>query len=218
MKKVLILTLAVAAMVSLGAVEAAPMNLDTLPKSHANKSLLQKNYLESLRLRYQNMYNRKMMGRDYFNLYKQRSVIKQAQKDAHVVGSIKSELSRIGEMEQDKERVREKIPYQVKAVNSKSIFLKRAMDYYVYGGNAGTNAMEAGNINMRDHKVSKTKMLDLMYKHKRDIGDITLTTRDIQKNMVAPEYEGLEKRTANYRTGDFKNNMLSPFTSLKWME
>lgn len=219
MKKTLVIAMALT-IATLGLANAAPINLDTLPKTRSNDStrILQQNYLEALQNRYQNMYNRKMMGRDYFNLYNQRDSIRGSQKKAHVVGGIKSELSRIGEMEQDKDRVQPKTPYQVKAVNAKSIFLKRAMDYYVYGGNAGTDAMEAGNINMRDHKVSKTKMLDLMYKHKRDTSDITLTTRDIQKNMVGPKYEGLEKRTANYRTGDFKNHMLSPFTSLKWME
>jgi len=218
MKKTLILTMAVAAMVSLGATEAAPVNLDTLPKTFIAKGELQRNYLDSLRMRYQNLYNNKVMTRDYFNVKTRKAALIKAQKAAHVIGGIKSELSRTGEMEQGKERVQPKTPYQVKAVNSKSIFLKRAMDYYVYGGNAGTDVMDTGNINMRNHKVSTTRMLDLMYKHKKSIGDITLETRSLQKNMIGKRNENSVKRTANYRSGSFRTHMLSPFTSLKWLK
>ncbi len=217
MKKTLILTAAIVAIVSFGAVQAEPVNLDTLPKTLIAKRDLQKKYLESLRKRYQMMYNNKMMTRDYFNLKRQREMIKKSQKKAHVVSIVKSELSRTGELEQDKERVRIKNPYQVKAVNPKSIFLKRAMDYYVYSGDAGSDIMDRGNINMRDHKVSRTKMLEMMYKHGQKVGGIKLEAREILKAMVAPKYEGTSKRPVNYRTGDFKNNMLSPFTSLKWL-
>jgi hypothetical protein len=209
--------MAVAIMATLGTAEAAPVNLDTLPKTFIAKGQLQRNYLDSLRMRYQNLYNNKVMNRDYFNVKTRKAALVDAQKNAHVVGGIKSELSRTGEMEQDKERVQPKTPYQVQAVNSKSIFLKRAMDYYVYNGKAGSDVMNRGNINMKDHKVSKTRMLDLMYKHGQKIGGITLETRGIQKSMVAPEYAGTIKRPANYRTGDFRANMLSPFTSLKWL-
>jgi len=218
MKKTLIIAVAVAAITSLGVVKAAPVNLDTLPKITNTKASLQRSYLDSLRMRYRNMYNRRLMTRDYFNVKTRRRSLKKAQKAAHVVGELKSILARTGELEKDKERVQPSTPYQVEAVNPKSIFLKRAMDYYVYNGDAGTEIMNRGNINMRDHKVSRTKMLDLMYKHKRSIRDITFGTREMQKSMVGPKYENTKKRTANYRTGDFKVNMLSPFTSLKWLD
>jgi hypothetical protein len=225
MKKTLILTMAIATIFSFGIVGAmdvtVPMNLDTVKRTYSSspKRILQKNYLESLRQRYQNMYNRKRMDRDYRNLYNQKVAIKRSQKAAHVVGGIKSILSRTGEMEQDKERVKENTPYQVQAVNHKSVFLKRAMDYYVYGGEAGSDVMSVGNINMKNHKIDKRRMLNKMYAHKKRTRRTLSETRDLQKAMMdAPKYETSEKRPVNYRTGDFRNNMLSPFTSLKWMD
>ena len=218
MKKTLILTVAIASLVSLGVAKAEPVNLDTLPKSFIAKGQLQRNYLESLRMRYRNLLNRKLMTRDFFNVKKRRKSLRKLQKEKHVMGEVKSILPRTGELEKDKERVKPALPYQVKAVNPKSVFLKRAMDYYVYNGDAGPEIMDMGNINMRDHRVSRTKMLDLMYMHKKKVGGITAEAREMQKDMVAPKYEGTKKRVANYRTGDFLQNMLSPFTSLKWLD
>ncbi len=217
MKKTLILTVAIASLVSLGVAKAEPVNLDTLPRTFVAKGQLQRNYLDSLRMRYRNLFNRKLMTRDFFNVKTRKKALREVQKNAHVMGEVKSILSRTGELEQDKDRVQPSSPYQVKAVNSKSVFLKRAMDYYVYNGDAGAEAMDAGNINMRHHKVPRRKMLNLMYQHKKKVGGITLDTREMQKAMVAPKYEGTKKRVGNYRTGDFKENMLSPFTSLKWL-
>lgn len=217
MKKTLILTMAIVAIASFGATDAAPANLDHVQKNFLSDKKLQNNYLDALKIRYQRMYNNKMMDAESKNAYNQKESIKKSQKDAHIMGGLKSILSRTGELEQDKDRVQKKTPYQIQAVNSKSVFLKRAMDYYVYNGDAGSEIMKEGNINMRDHKVARRKMLNLMYKHRRDIGDITLDTRNLQKNMVAPEYKGLIERRANYKKGDFSSNMISPYTSLKWL-
>jgi hypothetical protein len=69
---------------------------------------------------------------------------------------------------------------------------------------------------MRDHKVSRRKMISAMYK--KQLGETTLETRELQKSMVGPKYETSKVRPSNYRTGDFMSHMLSPFTSLKWLD
>lgn len=217
MKKTVILTMALAAIFSLGSVNANPVNLDTLEKTSLSPSTLQQNYLEALKLRYQKLQRNADRGPEYNNSFRQLLSIQAAKKAANVQGSNTSTLTRTGPMEQDKERVQAKTPYQVQAVNSKSIFLKRAMDYYVYNGNAGTEIMSTGNIDMEKNKVSRTKMLDLMREHRKSFRDITLDQRALQKNMAGTTNEDSIQRTFTNRSGDFSANMISPYTSLRFL-
>ena len=221
MKKTIVLTMALAAIVSVASAQtndAGPVNLDTLERPRASANLLQQNYLNALRLRYQRVQRNAERGADFNNSFRQRASIEAAQKAANVQPRNTSTLTRTGPMQEGRERIQTKTPYQVQAVNSKSIFLKRAMDYYVYDGNAGTDIMSEGNIDMENHKVSRTRMLDMMRQHRKSFSDVTADKRTLQKNMSATSNENSVKRTFTNRNGDFSANMISPFTSLRFLE
>ena len=176
----------------------------------------QASYLDALRLRYKNMYFRSQRDRFYKNSYIQDYRLEQVQKDNHIVGILGSEMNREGEMEQDKDRVRTVDTNRVQAVNPKQIFRKRAIDYYVLGGDAGSEAMDMGNIDGMKNQVTRKNVFSEMYK--MSIGSTNLTTRDMIRNIGLHRGEVGVDKPSTYSTGSFNSRMISPYMSTSWMQ
>lgn len=178
----------------------------------------QASYLDALRLRYKNMYNRMRHNRDYYNSFVQDERMENVKKDNHVQGNLSSDMNREGEMEQDKDRVRTVDGNRVQAVNAKQTFRKAAINYYVDGGDGYTDssAMEMGNVDGMNNTVSRRKSINDMYK--MEVGITTLSTRDMIRNLgVRRGNTGITKRNTYYK-GGFNDRMLSPYMSTKWMD
>lgn len=178
----------------------------------------QASYLDALRLRYKNMYNRMRHNRDYYNSFVQDERMENVKKDNHVQGNLSSDMNREGEMEQDKDRVRTVDENRVQAVNAKQTFRKAAINYYVDGGDGYTDssAMEMGNVDGMNNTVSRRKSINDMYK--MEVGITTLSTRDMIRNLgVRRGNTGITKRNTYYK-GGFNDRMLSPYMSTKWMD
>lgn len=188
------------------------------PSSPSIERNLQNSYLDALRLRYKNMYNRIRHHRDYYNSFVQDDRMEALKKDNHIEGNLGSDMNREGEMEQDKDRVRTVDQNRVQAVNAKQTFRKAAINYYVDGGDGYTdaNTMEMGNVDGMTNVVPRRKMVDEMYK--MEVGITTLSTRDMIRNLgVRRGNTGIVKR-ATYYKGGFNDRMLSPYMSTKWMD
>ena len=178
----------------------------------------QASYLNALRLRYKNMYNRMRHHRDYYNSFVQDNRMEAVKKDNHIEGNLGSDMNREGEMEQDKDRVRTVDRNRIQAVNSKQTFRKAAINYYIDGGDGYTdaNTMEMGNVNGMTNVVPRRKMVNEMYK--MEVGITTLSTRDMIRNLgIRRGNTGITKR-ATYYKGGFNDRMISPYMSTKWMD
>ncbi len=221
MKKILSIGFAIAlsATICTSVDASASTDLDALSYNSASPSIkrsLQNNYHEALQLRYRYMYNRARHHRDYYNSFLQDYRVNQLKKENNVTGSLGSDMNREGEMETGKERVRVANRNRVQAVNQKSVFRKRAINYYLDGGNADSSIMEMGNVDGMNNVVARRKMLGDIYKI--SIGATNLTTRDMVRNIgLHRGNTGVTKR-ATYSTGGFNNRMTSPFMSTRWMD
>jgi hypothetical protein len=100
----------------------------------------------------------------------------------NIVGNLNSKMTREGDMEEGKERVRTKDQYRVEAVNAKQTFRKAAINYYVDGGVGYGNkeAMEMGNVDGMKNEVSRKTVFSDMFKI--NIGATNLTNRDMIYN------------------------------------
>jgi hypothetical protein len=178
----------------------------------------QASYLDALRLRYKNMYNRMRHDRNYYNSFVQDDRMEELKKENHIEGNLGSEMNREGEMEQDKDRVRTVDKNQVHAVNAKQTFRKAAIDYYVDGGDGYSNseAMKMGNVDGMKNEVPRRKMLDEMYK--MDVGATVLSTRDMIRNLGVRMGNKSVSKPSTYYKGGFNDRMISPYMSTKWMD
>ncbi len=200
---------------------SSSLTADELSYNAASPSLVQSrqsNYLDALRLRYKHMYDRSRHDRDYYNTYNQEYRLKNLKQENHVTGNLGSEMTRNGEMEQDKDRVRTIDKNRVQAVNSKQTFRKAAINYYVDGGVGYGNkdAMEMGNVDGMKNEVSRKRVFSDMFK--MNVGATNLTTRDMVRNLGRRQGNtGITKR-ATYSQGRFHDRMASPYMSTRWME
>jgi hypothetical protein len=197
------------------------LTTDVLSYNAASPSLTQSrqnNYFDALRLRYKNMHNRSRQHRDYNNTYFQQYRLKNLKQENHINGNLKSEMTRDGAMEQDKDRVRTVDGNRVQAVNAKQTFRKAAINYYVDGGvgYGDKKAMEMGNVDGMKNTVSRRRVTSDMFK--MNIGATNLTTRDMVRNLGRRQGNvGITKR-ATYSQGRFHDRMASPYMSTRWMD
>jgi cysteine synthase len=222
MKKLLStgMALAMCATICGGTVDAYTATADSLNQASTVSvaQSRQASYLDALRLRYKNMYNRMRHNRDYYNSFVQDERIEEVKKDNHIEGNLGSDMNREGEMEQDKDRVRTVNRNRVQAVNAKQTFRKAAIDYYVDGGDGYTNsdAMEMGNVDGMTNEVSRRKMVNEMYKI--DVGTTVLTTRDMIRNLGVRMGNKSVLKPSTYYKGGFNDRMISPYMSTDWLE
>lgn len=177
----------------------------------------QSSYLDALRLRYRNMYNRMRHDRNYYNSFVQDNRMKAVKKENHIEGNLRSNMNREGKMEQYKNRVRTMEKNQIHAVNAKQTFRKAAIDYYVDDGNGYSNfeAMKMGNVDGMRNEVPRRKMLNEMYK--MDVGATVLPIRDVIRNLGVRMANKSVSKPSTYYKGGFKDQMISPYMSTKWM-
>ncbi len=221
MKKLLSLGLALTmcSTVLIGTADAYTATMDSMNQASTVSVARnrQANYLEALRLRYKNMYNQERRDRNYYNSYLQKNRLNFLKQENNVVGNLNSKMTREGDMEEGRERVRTVDRYRVQAVNAKQTFRKAAVNYYLDGGDgySSAEAMEMGNVDGMTNVVPRKRMVDAMYK--MHVGATNLTTRDMVRNLGMHSGETGITKPSTYRTGQFHGKMLSPYMSTRWM-
>ncbi len=217
MKKSIALSLAVvAAFAAISTTNA----MDELSYNPASPSLVQARqtaYEDALAKRYQNMHNREVRNYRYYNTYLQKARMTDHKKENGIAGNLTSEMTRTGDLEQNKGRVRTSSTRRTEAVNAKQTFRKAAINYYVDGGQGygSTEAMEMGNVDGMTNKVERRRTTSDEYKFVR--GGANLTTRDMVRFAGAKTNTATKSRRNTYYKGNFYTRMASPFMSTNWM-
>ncbi len=95
--------------------------------------------------------------------------------------------------------------------NRKSVFKARAIDYYVDGGDAGKEAMEANVIFGSTHKIDTNKYYNTYWK--KDFESIR-KIRNVQRAFYTPpKAKTATQRVRSLRKGDYYRNLVHPFMS-----
>ena len=93
--------------------------------------------------------------------------------------------------------------------NAKRNFRTRAYDYYIDGGDAGTEVLEQDVIISSEHEVPTRR--DFHTKNQANAADIISALRTMQKERRATNQVPTLEQKTTFRTGDSQRNFLHPF-------
>ena len=93
--------------------------------------------------------------------------------------------------------------------NRKAVFKARAIDYYVDGGDAGKEAMEANVISGTLNKVDTNKYYNTFWKRDFEaLGNL----RNVQRSFYSPKAAKTNsQRVRSLRKGDYYRNLMHPY-------
>ena len=209
MKKMLIVSLAIGMGFLLTSnAEAFKENTREDTGSYAHQLSLQKKLNKALHLRW-SLFNKKHIER---NLEEKtvpyQRAVHQASMKATNTSEISTMMNRKGAMTDYSNRK----PMGDKSYirpNRKSVFKARAVDYYVDGGDAGKEAMEANVISGTLNKVDTNKYYNTFWK--RDFQSIG-TLRNLQRAFYSPaNAKTNSQRVRAYGKGSYQRNLTHPF-------
>lgn len=91
--------------------------------------------------------------------------------------------------------------------NSKRNFRTRAYDYYINGGNAGTDALKRDVVRSSEHSPSRRSYRA----YNSSAADIIASIRRIQKSRNTSEKVATGEQKMTHRIGDSQRNYLHPY-------
>lgn len=212
MKKVFVLAIILSVFLQVDFVSAYSESRDGLGKVNPLATLIQKKNQEkhdnAVWTRYKNYFMGKVRNRDDKNLDLQKAVHAQSKRDGNVTGRA-TEMNREGELKS--------VPYYAEhrpvslgtyeRKNSKQIFRKRAIDYYVDGGYAGTNSLRSDVIYGSNHEVRKV----IGRKYGWLVGSIIAPVRDMQRRLTPEVKESAPYVGSTHKVGSSHRNYIHPY-------
>ncbi|MCF7918165.1 hypothetical protein K9L27_04200 [Candidatus Gracilibacteria bacterium] len=218
MKKAFLLTLAFGIGMSLiSTAEAFKEDPNESPFSFSNKRSVQQKLNDAIWLRYRNMNSTLERDGIQKNRLYQEAVHKLSMKENNT-NEQPNTLSRDGELQF--------VPYygdlqeysnsSMIRKNAKQIFRKRAIDYYVDGGDAGTAALRSDVVLGSQNKVNRMGVLNTIWK--QDIESID-SLRAIQKQLYSPPLLGSgQQRSRAINKADRSKEFMHPFMPADYLE
>ena len=213
MKKVCVLAVVVGLFSQMGGVQAYSESRDGLGRSNPLAPLIQKKiqqkYDDAVWTRYKNYFTGKIRSTEDRNLDLQKAVHNESKKDNNVSGGSATTMNRAGEL-QSVPYYAEQRPVTINsgyANNAKNNFRKRAINYYVDGGYAGSDSIRADVIYGSEHEVRHF----IGRKYGWLVGSIIAPVRDMQRNLTPEARESAPYVGSTHRTGSSTRNYMHPY-------
>lgn len=212
MKKVFALGVVFGVLLQVDLASAYSESRDGLGGSNPLSPLIQKKIQQkqdhAIWTRYRNYFTGKNRRKEDQSLASQKRVHRNSQKNSNVSGGT-TEMNRTGALK-DVPYYAEQRPVSLGAYerkNSKQIFRKRAIDYYVDGGNAGSAALKEGVVYGSEHEVRKY----IGRKYGWLVGSIISPIRDMQRRLSPEVRESAPYVGSTHRTGGSNRNFMHPY-------